>query len=119
MGRFRSVLRTTHWRGALLTKTPYDLVRNFALRRLGHSPACRCKLLPTIKKYIIMKKYIVLAALVLATSVGVGYAANALHRAEDHSKCETGYKCNLCNGTGWNGQFKCHMCKGTGTAGSY
>lgn len=66
-----------------------------------------------------MKKYIIIAVAAVVTSLGLAYAANSLHQAEHHSKCENGMKCFSCKGTGWNGQFKCHMCKGSGASSSY
>jgi hypothetical protein len=68
-----------------------------------------------------MKKYIIIAAAAIIASVGVTYAANSLRNLEDHSKCETGYKCYSCDGTGWqkNSNNKCNQCKGTGSSNSY
>ena len=65
-----------------------------------------------------MKKMIIIAAAILA-SVGGGYAANSIHKAAERTKCESGFKCTVCNGTGWQGNFKCAMCKGTGANSEY
>jgi hypothetical protein len=67
----------------------------------------------------IMKKYIIIAAAAIVASIGGTYAANSLRNLEDHSKCETGYKCTGCNGTGFKGNFNCYLCKGTGRSNSY
>jgi len=69
-----------------------------------------------------MKKYILIAAAAIVTTLGVGYAASSIHNVADHSKCENGTaRCNSCNGTGWqtNGQNKCYSCRGTGTNSAY
>lgn len=66
-----------------------------------------------------MKKYIIIAAAAIVASVGVTYAANTLLDVKGHSKCESGFKCNSCNGTGWKGNLKCFMCKGSGGSSSY
>jgi hypothetical protein len=67
-----------------------------------------------------MKKYILIAAAAIVTTLGVGYAASSIHNIADHSKCEN-FKCTFCGGTGWQkgSSFKCAMCKGTGANGSY
>jgi hypothetical protein len=99
---------------------PHVLVRNFARLRDSCSLACDHEPFPNnLRKYTIMKKYIILAAAALVASIGVGYAANSLRETESHSKCGIGHKCSTCNGTGWQGQFKCSMCKGTGANSSY
>lgn len=67
---------------------------------------------------IIMKKYILIAAAIVA-SVGFALATNSLQKVEDHSKCEAGFKCTSCSGTGWRGQIKCVFCKGSGANSSY
>lgn len=68
-----------------------------------------------------MKKYIIIAAAAIIASVGITYAANSLRNLEDHSKCESGLKCSICDGTGWTKgtSFKCPHCKGSGANGSY
>ena len=68
-----------------------------------------------------MKKYVIITAAAIVASLGVTYAANSLRNLEDQSKCENGYKCVSCHGTGWqpNSSVKCYTCKGTGANGSY
>ncbi len=66
-----------------------------------------------------MKKYIIIAAAAIIASVGVTYAANSLRNLEDHSKCESGFRCSSCGGSGFNGNSNCFICKGTGRNSSY
>ena len=66
-----------------------------------------------------MKKHFLIAAAVIAATVGLGYAASSMRNLEERSKCESGFKCTVCNGTGWQGNFKCSMCRGTGANSSY
>ncbi len=66
-----------------------------------------------------MKKLLLVTAAIVAT-LGVSYAANSLRDVKEQSKCESGFKCNSCNGTGWSQQgFKCFSCKGSGANSSY
>lgn len=66
-----------------------------------------------------MKKFVIIAAAAIVTTLGATYAANALRDHRDCGKCAVGMRCTHCNGTGWKGQFKCVFCKGTGADGSY
>ena len=74
---------------------------------------------PNHKNKNTMKKYILIAAAAIVASVSVTYAANSLRDMKDHSKCESGFKCSSCNGTGWKGNFKCFSCKGSGANSEY
>ncbi|NQX00030.1 hypothetical protein HQ447_05165 [bacterium] len=65
-----------------------------------------------------MKKLIILAAAIISVT-SIGYAANALLKVEDHSKCEHGMRCPTCNGSGFQGNANCFICKGTGRNSSY
>lgn len=65
-----------------------------------------------------MKKLLLIAAAIVSVT-SLGYAANALQKVADHSKCEHGQKCTTCNGTGFQGQNNCTMCKGSGRNISY
>jgi hypothetical protein len=65
-----------------------------------------------------MKKVMLIAAAVLSAA-SLSYAANALTKMEENHKCEAGFKCSFCNGTGWQGNFKCFQCKGTGSNSEY
>jgi hypothetical protein len=68
-----------------------------------------------------MRKHILIIAAAIVTTLGVGFAANSIHKIADHSKCEAGMKCTFCDGTGWQKgtSFKCSLCKGTGSNNSY
>jgi hypothetical protein len=84
-----------------------------------HHPGCPEPLVSN-RKYIIMKKFIIIAAASIVATIGISYAANSLLKVEDHSKCGNGQiKCNSCNGTGFQGNFNCPMCKGSGRTCSY
>jgi hypothetical protein len=68
-----------------------------------------------------MKKMILIAATVILTSVGIGFAASSLHRIADHSKCGIGQKCSHCGGTGFRpgSNQQCAWCSGSGKDGAY
>ena len=66
-----------------------------------------------------MKKIVLVALAVSLTAIGGSYALNVLKDIEEHSKCEAGYKCSFCKGTGWSGERKCIHCSGTGANSSY
>ena len=65
-----------------------------------------------------MKKLLLIAAAIVSVT-SIGYAANALLKVEDRTKCENGMRCSTCHGTGFQGQYNCFMCKGTGRDSSY
>jgi DnaJ-class molecular chaperone len=68
-----------------------------------------------------MKKYLLITVAAIACTIGVNQAASALRDVEDHSKCENGFKCAHCDGTGFKkgANVQCFMCKGTGKNSSY
>lgn len=67
-----------------------------------------------------MKKIVLIATAAIVASVGATYAANSMLNIREHSKCESGYKCYFCKGTGWgSNNMKCIHCKGTGANSSY
>lgn len=65
-----------------------------------------------------MKKLLIIAAAIVSVT-SIGYAANALLKVEDHSKCGSGFRCTICNGSGFQGNVNCIHCKGSGRNSSY
>ena len=72
------------------------------------------------KNHNIMKKFAIIAIAVVVSSVGLTFAASSLRNVEDHSKCETGFRCHFCNGSGFGlDNRNCIHCKGSGRNSSY
>ncbi len=66
-----------------------------------------------------MKKFILIAVAIVSVT-SISYAASAFHKMTERTKCEAGYKCFSCKGSGWGpDNRKCVHCKGTGANSSY
>ena len=67
-----------------------------------------------------MKRYILIAAATIVTTLCGAYASSHTHDLSGKSKCEMGTKCTACNGTGWSSMgSKCFKCNGTGANSAY
>lgn len=71
-----------------------------------------------------MKKSLVLVALaVLAIGVYAyftnGNASGSCCHSHTGKSIDNGYKCTVCKGTGWQGEFTCYLCKGSGRDNKY
>lgn len=66
-------------------------------------------------------KTIVIVLAGIIASVGITFASHSLslRNVVEETKCEAGFKCFVCKGSGWNGQVKCIHCNGTGANSSY
>ena len=67
-----------------------------------------------------MKKIIALVVVSTIAFAGIVSASFSTQKSslEDSIK-ECGFRCTLCNGSGFNGVFNCSRCNGTGRFGSY
>ena len=63
-----------------------------------------------------MKKMMMAFAAVCVTAAGLSIGATI---DTDSLKAECGFRCSVCNGTGFQGNWNCIHCKGTGRNSSY